>query len=168
MRVRKTSRTGKEGGIMARLRMLVGSGIVAMTVAFAPSAWAQGPLDQTTYVTSSSPVELPGIALPAGTYIFRLPDPEGAHNVIQVLSQDRSQVYAMLMGVEQIRTRSAGGRVVAMFNEGRSASPPAMRTFFFADDPVGIEFIYPAQQAQRIAQSTHQPVLTADGRYVRG
>jgi hypothetical protein len=150
---------------MACLRMLGGSVLVAMTVAFAPSAWAQGPLDEMTYVTFNTPVELPGVALPAGTYIFRLPDRAGARHVIQVLSRDRSTVYAMLQGVERMRDQSSD-KTIATFNEAPSSSaPPAIRTFFFPYDPVGFEFMYPKQEAQRIAQNTHQPVLTEDGTY---
>jgi hypothetical protein len=146
---------------MAYLRVFVGSVLVAMTIAFAPSAWAQGPMDETTRVTFSSPVELPGIALPAGTYIFRLPDREGARHVLQVLSADRSTVYAMLQGVERTRTEPSDTGI-ATFNEGASTAPPAIRTWFFADDPVGLEFIYPKDQAERIAHRAHQQVLTED------
>jgi hypothetical protein len=87
--------------------------------------------------------------------------------VIRVLSRDRSTVYAMLMGVERIRIRPAKDEVIAMFDEGRSASPPAIRTFFFPDDPLGLELMYPKSQAGRIAQSSQQPVLSADRTYVR-
>ena len=146
---------------MAYLRVFVGSVVVAMTMAFTPSAWAQGPIDEMTRVTFNSPVELPGIVLPAGTYIFRLPDREGARHVLQVLSADRSTVYAMLQGIERTRAESSD-TVIATFKEGSSSAPPAIRTWFFADDPVGFEFMYPKDQAGRIAHRTHERVLTED------
>lgn len=149
---------------MAYLRMLGGSVLVAMTVVFAPPAWAQGPTDEMTYVTFNTPVELPGVALPAGTYIFRLPDRGNARHVIQVLSADRSTVYAMLQGVERTRNESSDSPI-ATFNEGPSTAPRAIRTFFFPYDSLGFEFMYPKHEAQRIAQSTHQRVLTDDGTY---
>ena len=151
---------------MSYLRIFAGSCLVAMTVALAAPASAQSPVDETTYVTFSSPFELPGVALPAGTYIFRLADPEHPHNVIQVLSSDQSRVYAMLMGAERTRT-DASGKVIATFDNERSSAPPAIRTFFLPYDSVGVEFMYPMHQAERIAKSSHQPVLTADGTYVR-
>jgi hypothetical protein len=151
---------------MTHLRIFVGSALVAAAVAFAPSARAQGPSDQTTYVTFNSPVELPGVALPAGTYIFRLPDPGGAHDVVQVLSADRSKVFAMVQGVERTRAE-ADSKVVATFDEGEASAPPAIRTFFFPYNSVGLEFMYPQHQAERIARSTGERVLTEDGSFVQ-
>ncbi len=134
--------------------------VVAMTLAFTASARAQGPIDEMTRVTFNSPVELPGIVLPAGTYIFRLPDREGARHVLQVLSADRATVYAMLQGVERTRAESSD-TVITTFREGSSSAPPAIRTWFFAD-PVGFRFMYPKDQAGRIAHRTHERVLTED------
>jgi hypothetical protein len=44
--------------------------------------------DERVFFTFSAPIELPGVALPAGKYIFRLADPTSSHNVVQVLSGD--------------------------------------------------------------------------------
>jgi len=35
-------------------------------------------------VTFSGPVEIPGKALPAGTYVFKLLDSQGNRNIVQV------------------------------------------------------------------------------------
>ena len=41
--------------------------------------------DELTYLTFSAPVELPGVALPAGTYIFKHVDDDAGGRVVQVL-----------------------------------------------------------------------------------
>ena len=38
---------------------------------------------------------MPGVALPPGKYIFRLPDPTASHNVVQVLSGDGTKSYGI-------------------------------------------------------------------------
>jgi len=48
---------------------------------------------RTNYITFSKPVRLPGVVLTPGTYIFELPDPMGANDVVSVSSRDRHRVY---------------------------------------------------------------------------
>src|SRR5438876_445463 len=44
-------------------------------------------------LTFSGPVGLPGVTLPAGTYVFELPEPKAVPNLVRVSSKDRSLVY---------------------------------------------------------------------------
>ena len=54
--------------------------------------------------------------LPAGRYIFRLPDRTGARQVLQVLSADQSKVYAMLQGIQRTRPESTD-KIFVTFEE---------------------------------------------------
>src|SRR5439155_24838783 len=56
-------------------------------------------------LTFSGPVQIPGVSLVAGAYIFRFVTP----SVVQVLSGDRSQVYAMFTTVPTLRRGVADG-----------------------------------------------------------
>jgi hypothetical protein len=58
------------------------------TVATGASSQAQ----HTMYVTFNRPVSLPGVALRSGTYIFEAPDPDSRHDLVRVLSRDRTIV----------------------------------------------------------------------------
>lgn len=51
--------------------------------------------ERTPYLTFSQPVQLPGVALAAGTYVFELADPIAAHNVVRVFGRDRRTAYFM-------------------------------------------------------------------------
>jgi hypothetical protein len=52
--------------------------------------------DKLMVFTFSGPVEVPGAVLPAGTYEFKLADPDGDRSVLQILNEDGSKVYATL------------------------------------------------------------------------
>lgn len=52
-------------------------------------------IDHRTYFTFSGPVELPGVALAPGKYLFRVVNPTTSSNVVQVLSADGKQAYGM-------------------------------------------------------------------------
>jgi hypothetical protein len=56
---------------MGRTKSTIMGACVAVALTAAALA-AQGiPADRATYVTVSGPVSLPGVTLPAGTYLFR-------------------------------------------------------------------------------------------------
>ena len=63
-----------------------------------PAASAQSvPEDKRVFFTFSGPVAVPGVTLPAGQYLFRLPTriASGERHVMQVLSADGRNSYAM-------------------------------------------------------------------------
>ena len=68
---------------------------VALLV-LAPRTARADAYNQSMIFTFSGPVAIPGVVLPAGTYQFKLADPGTEANVVQILSDDGSQVYATL------------------------------------------------------------------------
>ena len=73
------------------LSSLVVAGLMAATTA-APRA---DTIDKLTFLTFSGNVQVPGVKLDAGTYRFRLTNPNTDRNVIQVLSHDGSIVASL-------------------------------------------------------------------------
>jgi len=96
--------------------------------------------DELTYFTFSSPVELPGLALPAGTYIFEHPDINSVH-VVQVLSQDGATVYGTFLTIPVNRTKETFSPSVR-FEEQTVGAPPAIKSWFYPGRMTGDEFIY--------------------------
>jgi hypothetical protein len=95
-----------------------------------PAASAQGaPEDKRVFFTFSGPVAVPGATLPAGKYLFRLPTTiaSGERHVMQVLSGDGNNSYAMVFGVSANRTDSPA-RPEIRFMETAAGMPPAVKT----------------------------------------
>src|SRR5689334_17713043 len=71
------------------------------------SAAAMWKPNRTTFFTFSRSVQIPGAALPAGTYLFELADPNHSLDVVRVLSKDRKRVYltAFTRPVERSREK---------------------------------------------------------------
>ena len=68
----------------------------AMLMTLSPANAKADESDKKTVVTFSQPVEIPGMVLPAGTYVFRrasTTDP----NVVEISDKDEKQVYATLL-----------------------------------------------------------------------
>jgi len=112
-----------------------------------------------TYLTFSGPVQLPGVALPAGTYMFKLADPDSGRRVMQVWDKEGTKLYTTLLTIPDERTE-ATDKPAVMFSERPSGQPAAIKSWFYPDERTGYEFVYPKQQAMDIAKDTHSPVLS--------
>ncbi|HEY5617940.1 MAG TPA: hypothetical protein VIK60_08345 [Vicinamibacterales bacterium] len=115
-----------------------------------------------TIMTFSAAVELPSLRLEPGTYVFRLAD-TASRNVIQVLSQDEMQMLGQWLFVPAERQEITGDTVVT-FRETSAGATPAVQFWFYPGERIGKEFIYPKDQALRIARSSGAAVLSEDGR----
>jgi hypothetical protein len=134
------------------------AGSVALLALVATPTTAQ-PADKRTSFKFSGPVAMPGVTLPAGEYLFRLANPDSGRNVVQVLSADGSQAYGMFFSLRADRLEPAPTPEVR-FMETAAGVPPAIRTWWYPGERSGYEFVYPKEQARRLAQGTSQPVLT--------
>jgi len=144
---------------MLKSRVVGGMCVVAMIAGLAPTVASAQPADKTTYFTFSGPVDMPGVALPAGKYVFRLANPDTSRNVIQVASADGKRVVGLFFSHPAER-RDAAKDSEIRFMEASAGTPPAVRTWWYPGERTGYEFIYPKNQARRIAQRTKQDVLT--------
>ena len=98
--------------------------------------------DESMIFTFSGPVEVPGVVLPAGTYQFKLADPDTDRNVIQILSNDGSQVYATLLTMPNDSVTATDDPIVRL-EERPAGAPVAIRAICYPN-ATGMEFVYPA------------------------
>lgn len=130
------------------------------------NAVAQGPVNQDTFFTFSQQVELPGTTLPAGTYFFQLADSPSNRHIVKVMSQDRKQLHATLLAIPFYSNDRPSDEPQVRFMEtpaqaaSGAAGTNAIKIWFYPGNTTGHEFIYPREQAMRIASRTGQSVLT--------
>ncbi|HUK35225.1 MAG TPA: hypothetical protein VLV86_15005 [Vicinamibacterales bacterium] len=99
--------------------------------------------NELTYFTFNAPVELPGVALPAGTYIFEHPI-SGDEHLVQVLSRDGRTVYGTFLTIPETRLNATDEPTV-QFEEAPVTAPPEIKSWFYAGRTTGDEFIYSRQ-----------------------
>jgi hypothetical protein len=125
----------------------------------APANAITSTYDKTAYLTFTAPVQVPGITLNAGTYWFRLTNPETSRNVLQVLSNDGSIVYAMFHTIPDRRTMLTEEAVVS-FRETPEGAAPAVKSLFYGGEYRGYEFVYPKGVPNMIFEFRPQPDIT--------
>jgi LPXTG-motif cell wall-anchored protein len=116
-------------------------------------------LDKRTLFSFSGPVSMPGVTLPAGKYLFRLANPDSGRNVVQVFNADGTKPYGMFFAIRAERFEPASTAEVR-FMETAAGMPSAIKTWWYPGERSGYEFVYPKEQARRLAQGASQPVLT--------
>jgi hypothetical protein len=134
----------------------------AMFIATTPAAArAQGgPLDSRTEFTFNTPVEMPGVTLPPGTYVFRFVDATSSRKVMQVQAKDStSKTYGLFLTISAQRPKASDDAELR-FLETPAGAPAAVKTWWYPGQTIGREFIYPKSQARKLAQATNTNVLT--------
>ncbi len=127
---------------------------------------AQGPIDSRTEFTFNQPVELPSVTLPPGTYIFRFVDATTGRKVMQVQAKGGgNKTYGMFLTISAQRP-NASNDAELRFLETPAGQPAAVRTWWYPGNTIGREFIYPKDQARRLAKATNQQVLTTQAERV--
>jgi hypothetical protein len=148
---------------MKRVTLIATAIVLAVLVGMSVRVAAQNTVpSERTIMTFSNTVEMPGVTLPAGTYVFRLADTP-TRNVVQVLSGDEKDILGQWTFVQAERARVSEDTVV-MFREAPEGTMPAVQYWYYPGERIGKEFIYPKDQAQKIANRIGGEVLSDDGR----
>jgi hypothetical protein len=85
----------------------------------------------------SAPVEVPGVGLAPGEYIFRMVTP----SVMQVMNEDRSMIYATFFVIPALRADATRDYAVKL-EKIRDDTPARVTTLFPSKESRGFELIY--------------------------
>jgi hypothetical protein len=116
-----------------------------------------------TILTFSQPVEVPGMILPAGQYVFKLTDSLSNRHIVQIFNAEEEQIYATILAIPHYRMERPDKSVI-LFEERRADQPQAIHAWFYPGQTIGQEFVYPKSRALELARETHQPVLMGEVR----
>jgi hypothetical protein len=113
--------------------------------------------DKATKITVNQPFEIPGMILPAGTYVVKIVDLVADRHVVRFLNEDQTTVYATLLAIPDFRTEATDNTAIT-FYEPEIGRPRALHTWFYPGHRFGVEFPYPEKRAAEIAAVTEEPV----------
>jgi hypothetical protein len=129
----------KEGTTMKRKAIRIALATVALAlVAAAAHAWG---FSHENKLKFSRPVALPGIVLPAGTYVFDVASPT-ALDVVVVRNASRDKVYYMGFTRTVSRPTHMSGQTSVAFGEATATEPPPIAAWYEIGDTIGHEFLY--------------------------
>jgi hypothetical protein len=108
-----------------------------------------------TYLTFNTPFALPGVSLPAGTYMFEVVDTPGARNVIRVRRMDRTNVYLTAFTLTVPRPKGLPNDRQISFAEVRPGIVAPVKAWYPSTGAVGHQFIYPKDSPRLATRATN-------------
>lgn len=122
--------------------------IVALMMLFIASTSTADDWNRETTAVFTQPVEIPGMILQPGMYVFKLPEVTGNHNIVQIWNADQTILYAtVLCWTEYVFQPSSDNQFV--FEERPNGAPMALKSWFHRGNPNGEMFIYPNPKRSR-------------------
>jgi Protein of unknown function (DUF2911) len=114
-------------------------------------------MNQCTKITFSQPIQIPGQILPAGTYQFKLADPNDL-DLVRIFNSDGTRLLATLQTITAERAKPTGDTVVVLAEqpEGR---PETLVKWFYPGNTSGHELVYSKQEEQQLAQDRQQTTV---------
>jgi hypothetical protein len=142
---------------MKRFSLLRIAAVTAVLVSFAPPPTLADEYDKKTVVNFSQPTEVPGIILQPGKYVIKLLNSSSNRHIAEIMNERMDHLYALTFTVAAERI-DRSDKAILTFYEGANGQPQAIRRWFWPGEVTGQEFLYPKDQAARIASATNQKV----------
>ena len=98
--------------------------------------------DKKVIVTFDQDTEIPGLVLPAGTYVFKLAPVNSSRNIVQVWDETESQLYSTLITVREYASDTPDTAYFLLDNS-QEGYPPAVVSWFYPGENIGWSFVYP-------------------------
>jgi hypothetical protein len=105
----------------------------------------------------NQPIQVPGMVLPAGTYVLKLLNSASDRHIVQVFNKDQTELQTTILAIPNYRLRPTGDTVITYW-ETPPGEPRAVRAWFYPGDNFGQEFAYPKTEATEIAAAAHAEV----------
>ena len=113
--------------------------------------------DQSIKITFNQAIEIPGQILPAGTYLFKLADPNNL-DLVRIFNSEGTRLYATLETVRTERRRPTGDTVVVLAEQPDGRHETLVK-WFYPGNTSGHEFVYSKQEEQQLAQGRQQTIV---------
>ncbi len=146
--------------ILRRLTVLFG--LALLLTAYFPLAHADE-WDKTTKITFSEPVQVPGMVLPAGTYVFKLLDSASNRHIVQIFNEDHTALITTVLAIPNQRLEPAG-KTILKYDERPADQPMALAAWFYPGDNFGQEFVYPKAEAEQLSRLNKREVPSLESR----
>ena len=112
-----------------------------------------------TKVTFNEAVQVPGVTLPGGTYVFKLADSDSQRTIVEIFNEDETKLITTILAIPDYQVQTPGKTIIS-FDERPTGQPEALKAWFYPGDNYGVAFVYPKPRATELARANQQPVLS--------
>jgi hypothetical protein len=121
--------------------------------------------NQSTKLTFSQPVQVPGQILPAGIYQFVLVNNESIRNIVQIFNAEGTKLFATIQTIPTVRATETDEMSI-MLAQGQDGQPAALVSWFYPGTDTGHEFVYSKDVETKLAQDAKHTFVEEHGTMV--
>ena len=150
------------------MRFSTGSMIAGFIIAFVLILELAGHADevnQSTTISFSEAVQVPGRILSAGTYQFVLADSQADRDIVWIFNADRTHLFATVQTVPTERASETSGTSITLAQRP-AGQPDAVVSWFYPGTLTGHEFLYSKQEEKELAQDAKESFVGDHGTMV--
>lgn len=123
---------------MRILKLLAMGCVVLLTIASVfGNEW-----NKKTIMKLSEPMQIEGVLLQPGTYVFRLMDSAADRHIVRIMNEDETQVVATIIGMPHYELEPPN-KSQTDFWETPAVTPPAVKTWHYPGEMLGLQFTQP-------------------------
>jgi LPXTG-motif cell wall-anchored protein len=95
-----------------------------------------------TILKLTEPMQIEGVHLQPGTYVFKLMDSKSDRHILRIMDQDETHVIATIIGTPHYEFEPPD-KTQMDFWEAQAVNPPAVRTWQYPGEMFGLQFTQP-------------------------
>jgi len=69
--------------------------------------------DKKTKVTFNEAVQVPGVTLPGGTYIFKLADSDSQRTIVEIFNEDETRLITTILAIPDYHIQTPGKTIIS-------------------------------------------------------
>jgi hypothetical protein len=140
--------------------VITAAGFIVALALFGPAMTQGGETDLRTVFSVSHQFTVPGKVLEPDTdYVMMVGDAHtGMRRVVRIFNSDESELLTTFLAINDERTEPVD-KTTFTFLEMDEGQPQVVRSWFYPGRSIGLEFVYPKEQALQIAQHAKETVL---------
>jgi len=122
-------------------------------------------MNKKTTFTFSTSVQVPGMTLPPGTYVFKRLNNDDPH-IVQIFNEDETKLLTTVMVISNEKLQ-ASGKTILTYGEAPDGQPVPIEAWFYPGDLIGQQFVYPESMANKLTalNSTKVPSTGSEEAY---
>jgi hypothetical protein len=121
--------------------------------------------NQSTTISFSEAVQVPGRILPAGTYQFALANSGSNRDIVWIFNADCTHLFATIETVPTELARETSGTSITLAQRP-GGQPDAVVSWFYPGTETGHEFLYSKQVEKELTQDAKETLIDEHGTMV--
>lgn len=121
--------------------------------------------NQSTMISFSEAVQVPGRILPAGTYQFVLANNDSDRDIVRIFNADGTQLFATVQTVPTDRAKENSGTSITLAQRP-GGQPDTVVSWFYPATLTGHEFLYSKQEEKELTQDAKETLVDEHGTMV--